>query len=234
MVTRGHGLLDIKYRLFVTKCNFSLLEVIVVAADNLKNEIASIPKKYGGLGNLSLDVVPLHSSSSSGASTVAAVMDSGTAEALRLIHDRLKSPHIMIVSSDLVTDLQIHNLTDLHRVHNASVTSLFFKNQLDFKAIPIPGPKSKPKKGTFKLTQRQAKCFIFCSVINISEKDVIGIDKSNGQICFLSSEADLGDVISLRQSMLAEHPTISMFTNLTDAHFYIMDKWVCDFLMQEK
>ena len=54
----------------------------------------------------------------------------------------------MLVSSDLVTDVSIHHLTDLHRVQGAAITALFAKGGQDHKNIPVPGPKSKPKKGT--------------------------------------------------------------------------------------
>jgi hypothetical protein len=58
------------------------------------------------------------------------------------------SQRVMVLSCDLVTDLPIHNLADLHRVHGAAVTALFARAGLDHKTIPVPGPKSKPKKGS--------------------------------------------------------------------------------------
>ena len=73
--------------------------------------------------------------------------DLGTADALRLAAPRLTSPRVMVLSCDLVTDLPIHNLTDVHRVHGAAVTALFARTTLDPKSIPVPGPKSKPKRG---------------------------------------------------------------------------------------
>ena len=33
---------------------------------------------------------------------------------------------------------------------------------------------------------------------------------------------------------MREHPKIAMYNNLLDAHFYIVDKWVCDFLKKEE
>ena len=73
--------------------------------------------------------------------------DLGTADALRLAATRLTSPRVMVLSCDLVTDLPIHNLTDVHRVHGAAVTALFARTPFDPKNIPVPGPKSKPKRG---------------------------------------------------------------------------------------
>ena len=113
-------------------------EAIVLAPDAIRGEVSSLPKRFGL--NLKLDVVAVGSNNSDCEVT-------GTADALRLVHDKLTSPRIMVVSSDVVTDLQLHHLTDLHRVHRASVTSLFARQTLDQKSIPVPGPKSKPKSG---------------------------------------------------------------------------------------
>jgi len=85
---------------------------------------------------------------------------------------------------------------------------------LDFKQVEVPGPKVKAKK----------------------ERDIIGIDHRNSnQLCFFKSEADLEDgSITLSRKILYEHPKITMYNNLLDAHFYIVEKWVCDFVKAEQ
>ena len=82
-----------------------------------------------------------------------------------------------------------------------------------------PGPKSKAKR----------------------DKDFVGIDLSAcgnntaGQLCLLSAEADLGgEEITLRRTVLKEHPRLKIFTNLLDAHFYIFEKWVIDYITQDE
>jgi len=172
-------------------------EAIVIVTETNRTEIASIPKKFGGLGNLRLDIVTLPTKE-----------DLGTADALRLAAPRLTSPRVMVLSCDLVTDLPIHNLTDVHRVHGAAVTALFARTTLDPKSIPVPGPKSKPKR----------------------ERDLVGVDVNTNQLCYMASAADLDETATLRRSLLMEHPHINIHTNLMDAHFYIMDKWVIDFV----
>ena len=67
-----------------------------------------------------------------------------------------------------------------------------------------------------------------------AEKDLVGIDGSNGQLCFLSSVADLNEVISIKRSLLKEHPRINVHSNLLDAHFYIFQKWVTDFVYNDR
>ncbi|TRY75345.1 hypothetical protein TCAL_04586 [Tigriopus californicus] len=174
-------------------------EVIVVVSEACKSEVNGLAKRYGL--DMKLDVVAL-----------SAQEDPGTAEALRLVHDRISSPRVIVLSGDLITDLKLHHLTDLHRAHRSALTALFAQNTLDHKTIPVPGPKSKPKK----------------------EKDFVGIDKGTNQLCYISSEADLDEFLSVRRSLLMEHPRLSVFTNLIDAHFYIFESWVLDFLAKDE
>eukprot|EP00096_Caligus_rogercresseyi_P012862 TRINITY_DN5527_c0_g1_i1.p1 TRINITY_DN5527_c0_g1~~TRINITY_DN5527_c0_g1_i1.p1 ORF type:complete len:350 (-),score=78.81 TRINITY_DN5527_c0_g1_i1:26-1075(-) len=117
------------------------------------------------------------------------------------------------MSSDLITTLRpIQEVTNLHRIHRSAFTALFFKDK-PLNTKKLPGPKSKHKK----------------------ERDIVGLDKSHhNQICFLSSEADLEEMLTLKRSLLKEHSRISFHTNLNDAHLYIMEKWVLDFLVNNK
>ena len=177
-------------------------EVIVIVQESAKSELASIPKKYD-LG-LTLDIVTLPHHE-----------DFGTADALRRVHDKIHAKTVFILSCDLFTDLHVHQLLDIHRIHNSSVTALFTKNVLDMKSISVPGPKAKVKR----------------------EKDIIGIDvlkAGGGQLCFWTSEADVSDEISVKRTVLQEHPQVKLFTNLVDAHFYIFDKWVLDFIAEDE
>ncbi len=177
-------------------------EAVVVVHESARAEVAAIPKRYGGLEGLKLDLVCLSEDDE----------HLGTADALRLVSDRLKSSRVMVLSSDLITDLPIHNLADVHRVHGAAVTALFARAGLDYKSIPVPGPKSKPKK----------------------ERDLVGLDPGSNRLCFLASAADIDENVTLRRSLLQEHPHINIQTNLLDAHFYILEKWVVDFVVSNK
>lgn len=182
-------------------------EIIVITLEHAKSEVCAIPKKYDMDVVLDVVTIPAHSTSGSISSHGE---EFGTADAIRHVHDKLKAKRIMIVSSDLVTDVQLRHLTDLHSVHNSSITALLAHSTLDPKLVEVPGPKSKPKK----------------------ERDIIGIDhKNNNQVCYFKSEADLDSgVLSFNRKILYEHPKITMYNDLLDAHFYIFDKWVCDFL----
>ena len=57
---------------------------------------------------------------------ICAYLKAGTADAIRLVHPKLSSANrVMVVSGDLITDFAVHHLTDLHALHNASVTALY-------------------------------------------------------------------------------------------------------------
>ena len=127
----------------------------MVASEDAKSDLSSIPRRFGGLEGLHLEVVVLQPGGGAG--------DLGTADAIRLVSPQLVSPRLMVVSCDLVTDVQIHNLTDLHRVHGAAVTALFSRSP-DLKATAVPGPKSKPKKGERHQIGWKGLAFFICSM----------------------------------------------------------------------
>jgi len=70
--------------------------------------------------------------------------------------------------------------------------------------------------------------------ILISEKDFVGIDKENNQLCFLSSAADFNEKVKFRRSMLRQHSALSIYSNLLDAHFYIIERGIAKFLCNER
>lgn len=71
--------------------------------------------------------------------------DLGTADTLRLLHEKLKSD-VIVMSCDLISDINLNNVLDLFRKHDASLCTLFFNPQSQ-EQIVIPGPKSKHKPG---------------------------------------------------------------------------------------
>lgn len=188
------------------KIGFS--EVIVVTLESAKSEINSLTKKWD-ISDLRLDIVTLPHHQE----------DCGTADSLRRVHDKITAKTVFVLSCDLFADVKnIHQLLDLHRIHGSSVTSLLAKNSLDLKSIVIPGPKVKVKR----------------------ERDFIGIDMMKkagscaGQICLWNSEADIGDEISLKRTVMQEHSNLKVFSNLLDTHFYIFEKWVVDFIAHDE
>ena len=66
------------------------------------------------------------------------------------------------------------------------------------------------------------------------ERDLVGLDTETSRLVFLASISDFDDTVSMPRRLLRKHPHISMFSQLTDAHLYVIRKWVIDYLAYEK
>jgi translation initiation factor eIF-2B subunit gamma len=67
-----------------------------------------------------------------------------------------------------------------------------------------------------------------------TERDLVGLDTETSRLVFLASISDFDDTVSMPRRLLQKHPHISMFSQLIDAHFYVIRKWVVDYLAYEK
>ncbi|XP_029650205.1 translation initiation factor eIF-2B subunit gamma isoform X1 [Octopus sinensis] len=133
---------------------------------------------------------------------------SGTADALRLIRNKVKYD-LLIISSDLITTLPLHYFTNHFKAYDASFLMLLSPLPESFNEAPVPGVK----------------------VDKQNEGDVIGLDKELQRLVFHSNEADQGDFITFSHSFLTQCPFISLRTDMTDCHLYIMKKWIFEFLL---
>jgi hypothetical protein len=70
--------------------------------------------------------------------------------------------------------------------------------------------------------------------ILFAERDLVGLDAETSRLVFLASVSDFDDIVSMPRRLLRKHPHISMFIQLTNAHFYFLRKWVTDYLAYEK
>ncbi|ESO92323.1 hypothetical protein LOTGIDRAFT_206598 [Lottia gigantea] len=174
-------------------------DVIIIALESSVNEI------HRSLSNcnikIKLDVVPIPDNE-----------DWGTAESLRYIRDKIKTD-VLVMSCDLISDLSLHHIANLHQAYDSSATMLLSTLPDQFIDIPAPGIKSKKK---------------------TVERDFIGFDENGKRVLFLTSEADLEDTISFQKSTLKRHPFINIRSKLTDCHLYLFKKWVIDFLAQNQ
>lgn len=136
--------------------------------------------------------------------------DWGTADSLRHIHDRIVTD-LVVVSCDFITDINLDNVLDLFRKHNASAVSLLFDNGPQ-EYIQVPGPKIKEK----------------------PERDLIGIDKETNRLVFLASASDFDELVDLPKVLLQKHPVLSLQSRLLDSHVYVLKKWVMNFLYGEQ
>ncbi|XP_016921207.1 translation initiation factor eIF-2B subunit gamma [Apis cerana] len=137
--------------------------------------------------------------------------DMGTADSIRLIHEKIHTDFI-VISCDLITDVDICEILNLYRKHNASITALM----LPVPKVPddfiTPGPKNKQK----------------------PETDLIGICNETGRLIFLASASDFEETIKITQTLLKKHPSFTMHSKLMDSHLYVINKWVLDFLVHNK
>lgn len=136
--------------------------------------------------------------------------DWGTADTLRNMRDKIKSD-ILLISCDLITDISLHLLADVHRTYDSTLTMLMAPMP-DLSEGSVPGGKANRK----------------------IEKDLIGLDKTGHRVLFMASEADFDETVTFKKSFLKKQPFLDIRSKLLDGHLYLMKRWVVDFLAHEK
>ncbi|XP_060629390.2 translation initiation factor eIF2B subunit gamma [Anolis sagrei] len=137
--------------------------------------------------------------------------DMGTADSLRHIHEKIKTD-VLVLSCDLITDVALHEVVDLFRAHDATL-SMLMKKAYESTEL-VPGQKGKKKL--------------------VEQRDFIGVDGSGKRLLFMANEADLDEEIVIKRSILQKHPRIHIRTGLMDAHLYCLKKSVVDFLVENR
>ncbi|XP_064605278.1 translation initiation factor eIF2B subunit gamma-like isoform X2 [Liolophura sinensis] len=169
----------------------------------LESQLAEIQRAVSDAGDLRLrlEYVPIPDNS-----------NWGTADSLRHIREKVKTD-LLVLSCDLITNLPLHTLADVHRTYDATVTTLLSTVPQQFADIPAPGVKTKRK---------------------TEERDFFGLEGKENRMLFLSCEADLDEIIKFRRTMLKRHPHFCVKSNLVDCHMYMMKRWVLDYLEEQK
>ncbi|KAJ3594872.1 hypothetical protein NHX12_004177 [Muraenolepis orangiensis] len=116
------------------------------------------------------------------------------------------------MSCDLITDVALHEVVDLFRAHNATLSMMMSKAH-EFTET-VPGQKGKKK--------------------TAEQRDFVGVDDSGKRLLFMANEADLEEGLSIRKSIMRKHPRMHIKTGLVDAHLYCLKKSVVDFLAENK
>jgi len=138
----------------------------------------------------------------------------GTADALRLVKDKIHSD-VVVVSSDMMTNVPLHRLIDIHRTYGSSFTAMLTKRV----ELQAETPKNDKKK---QLNP------------NFGTRDFVAVDKKEGRLIFLSNEADLEqESISFKKSILKQYPHLKLDTELTDCHLYVFKKWLVQYLCND-
>ncbi|XP_004363534.2 eukaryotic translation initiation factor 2B [Capsaspora owczarzaki ATCC 30864] len=137
----------------------------------------------------------------------------GTADSLRIIREKIKKDFI-VVSCDLISDVPIHLIADLHRQRDASVTMLVAEPPVN--DAPLPDAKAKK------------------APVDEGTRDFIGIDAESKRLLYFAAEADVDEDFKIRKAVLMRYPRMDVTTKLLDGHFYIFRRWILDFLMEER
>ncbi|XP_064521462.1 translation initiation factor eIF2B subunit gamma isoform X2 [Pseudopipra pipra] len=106
-------------------------------------------------------------------------MDMGTADSLRHIHQKIKTD-VLVLSCDLITDVDLYKVVDLFRTHDATLSMLMKKTHEPTEAVPGQKGKKKP----------------------VEQRDFIGVDDTGKRLLFMANEADLDEELVIKRSIL--------------------------------
>ncbi|KAL0840312.1 hypothetical protein ABMA28_015582 [Loxostege sticticalis] len=134
--------------------------------------------------------------------------DWGTANSLKHISSRVTTD-LLVISGDLISSINLNEVLNLYRKHDAALTTLFFNNGPE-EWIELPGLKSKTK----------------------PDRDLVCIDKETQRLVFLASASDFEDNVTIPRVLVKKFDSISMYSRLLDAHVYVMKKWVLSYLVE--
>ncbi|XP_058453162.1 translation initiation factor eIF-2B subunit gamma [Malaya genurostris] len=137
--------------------------------------------------------------------TISGESDIGTADALRLISDRIRTD-VVLVSCDTIVEFSLYPVLKQFRELDASFVSLLVPNCAY--NVSVPGPKTK-----YKL-----------------EQDLFGICASSNRLIFMGSASDFEQDLKLPGYLLRQNGKVDIRSGLQDAHIYVIKKWVLDFL----
>ena len=153
--------------------------------------------------------------------------ETDSAFALMSISEHISSD-IIVFPCDLITDVSLQHVADLHRIHGSTLTALV-GHPIQPPPLP-PGTKNKEPEDRGSI-------------------DVIAHDEATkSRLLFLSSAADCESEIAIPRRIMRRHPSIAITSRFLDSHVcvgldsarlplvvmllcrYIMSRWVLDFL----
>jgi translation initiation factor eIF-2B subunit gamma len=114
----------------------------------------------------------------------------------------------------------IHDIADIHRVRDSTVTMLLKVDNPEDKeeAKKRPSGSGKPK--------RDDDLADFIGTVEDESKDT--------RVVFMAPAMDLEDGVVLPKPLLKKCPNMTVHSNLVDSHFYIFAHWVLDLLDAKK
>ena len=123
----------------------------------------------------------------------------GSAEALKSVADRIVSSSVVVISGDLVTDVPINALVATHQMNGASATITLVQRKVS------PASETKPGKAPRGV-------------------DYIGLDLKREHLIFCANSPESLKELKIPLSVVRKHGSISISTDLSDAHLYVFSK----------
>lgn len=189
-------------------------QVIVVTAEDMVSEVGQyLAHEYKG--KISIDLVAVDG-------------ELETAEVLRVIQDKIHTAHFFVLSGDLVTDVVIHNLADVHRIENAHMTMLLKDTTPAVAVVPKPKTTKASKKKKPRRDDEMKDC------IGILSPAGARSHTGSARVVMLSPGIFLEEQVELSKSLLKRQHEMTLHTNFFDAHFYIFSHAILDLLNERK
>ena len=175
-------------------------EAIVVTTEKAREELHSFNEARAskeGATTIAIEIVALDE-------------DFDTADCLRAIKHKIRKDFV-VLSGDLVTDVFVHHLADVHRMTDATCSVLLRGP----KEVALkPGEKPKKNEGAI--------------------PDFVGLDERKSRLLCLQSASDVEDALTVSRAMLRAYPNMTVTNKMLDSHFYIFSHWVLDLLEAKK
>ena len=176
----------------------------VVVSEGVERDIVKLVEQYNL--KLRLDIAIVKTSD-----------DPGTADSLREIAaSKIKKnvDDVIIMSCDLITDAQFLPIIQQHQERDAALTVLYADGTSDrLRNDPPPGPKTK-------------------SSIN---DDIICTEKNTDRLVYSVVGGDYDELITLSGRLMAHFKCgVNVSSKMLDSHFYIMKRWLLNYILHEQ
>jgi translation initiation factor eIF-2B subunit gamma len=125
--------------------------------------------------------------------------ETGSAEALKSVADRIASSSVVVISGDLVTDVPISALVATHQMSGASATITLVQRKVSPASETKPG---KPPKGV----------------------DYIGLDMKREHLIFCANSPESLKELKIPLALIRRHGSLHISTDLSDAHLYVFSR----------
>ncbi|GAU95338.1 hypothetical protein RvY_06972 [Ramazzottius varieornatus] len=136
--------------------------------------------------------------------------DFGTADSIRTLHNKQKlHSDLLIIPCDIICDLNLQDVANVFRIHDASLAAVYHKTMSNENVIP--GTKTKKQ----------------------HDREIIGLEPVSNRLILSTSEADIDEYLEIRRYLLTRYPRISLRASLEDCHIYLLKKWVLDYLLAD-